>query len=132
MAGGGIVIGGKVLYALEIIPLFQIKDSTVLKFDQLVHAFGFGLCVLVIYHLLLPYLNQKTNWKVVFPVIIMAATGLGALNEIVEFIAVLSFSETGVGGYTNTSLDLVFNLVGAIIAITLIMMTGYKTTNHDS
>jgi len=39
------------------------------------------------------------------------------LNEIVEFFATVILPETGVGGYINTSLDLVFNLLGALIAM---------------
>jgi len=116
--GGGIPVGDSVLYAYRILPLYDGGgDFFILKFDQFVHAFGFGVSTLVVHHLLRPYLNDRTNWKVVYPLIIAGAMGLGALNEIVEFIAVLSFSNTGVGGYANTGLDLVFNMIGAIIAI---------------
>ena len=40
-----------------------------------------------------------------------AGSGFGALNEVVEFIAVLTIPETNVGGYENTGWDLVANLV---------------------
>jgi hypothetical protein len=126
MAGGGIIVKDKVLYALELLPLWQIGDSVILKYDQVVHFFGFGVATLVVYHLLLPYLNDKANWKVLFPVIIAGGMGLGALNEIVEFIAVLSFPQTNVGGYVNTSLDLVFNALGAIAAVIFIQLVKYK------
>jgi putative membrane protein len=43
--------------------------------------------------------------------------GLGALNEIVEFAAVVASPSTGVGGYYNTALDLVFNGLGATLAV---------------
>jgi len=115
--GGGVPVGDSVLYAYHIIPLYDAGgEFFILKFDQLVHAFGFGVSTLVVYHLLKPYLNERTNWKVIYPLIIAAAMGLGALNEIVEFTAVVSFSNTGVGGYVNTGLDLVFNMLGAIVA----------------
>ena len=42
--------------------------------------------------------------------------GLGALNEIIEFIVTVFVPENNVGGYVNTALDLVFNLIGAVIA----------------
>lgn len=126
MAGGGIVVKGRVLYALEILPFFRIGDSVILKYDQIVHFFGFGVATLVVYHLLLPYLRDGVNWKVVFPIIVAGGMGLGALNEIVEFIAVLSFPETEVGGYINTSLDLVFNALGGAAAVVFIRLTGYK------
>ncbi len=117
MSGGGIIVNGNVLYALEIIKLFDIGDTYVLKFDQFVHAFGFGVTSLVAYHLLKPHLNSKANYKIIYPLIFAIAIGAGALNEIVEFLAVVSFPKTGVGGYYNTALDLVFNGIGSIIAI---------------
>jgi hypothetical protein len=42
------------------------------------------------------------------------------LNEVIEFIAVLTFPNTNVGGYENTGWDLVANLVGTIIAALVI------------
>jgi putative membrane protein len=117
MAGGGVKVGAGVLYSLNLIPILEIQNTSVLKFDQAVHFFGFAVSTLVVYHLLKPYLNRQTNWKVVYPVIAVAGMGLGAVNEIVEFIAVVSFPETNVGGYANTALDLAFNFLGAVAAI---------------
>ena len=42
---------------------------------------------------------------------------MGAVNEMIEFIVVLLVPDNGVGGYYNTLLDIVFNFIGAIIAI---------------
>ena len=120
MSGGGLIINGDVLYNLEIIKLFNIGDTFVFKFDQFVHAFGFGVTTLVAYHILKPYLNKKTNWKVVYPLLVLISMGLGALNEIAEFIATISFSAVNVGGYYNTILDIIFNTIGAIIAVVYI------------
>jgi putative membrane protein len=126
LAGGGIHFQGDVLYNWQIIHLFDIKDTMILKFDQAVHAFGFGVSALVVFHLLYPYLNKKTNQKIFFSFIVMAAAGLGALNEVVEFIAVVSFPDTNVGGYENTALDIVFNFLGAILAVLFIRVANYK------
>lgn len=120
MAGGGVRIGEGVLYALRIIPIIDSGELFILRFDQFVHFFGFGVTTLVGYHLLRPYLNSETNYKIVYPLLVAIGMGLGALNEVVEFIAVLSFSETGVGSYYNNALDLVFNMLGAIAAIFII------------
>lgn len=120
MSGGGLIINGNVLYALEIIRLFNIGDTFVLKFDQFVHAFGFFVTTLVAYHLLKPHLNKKANYKIIYPLLFFIATGAGALNEIVEFIAVVIVPDTGVGGYFNTLLDLVFNAIGSIIGLFVI------------
>ena len=42
------------------------------------------------------------------------------LNEMIEFSAVLMVPDTNVGGYYNTALDLVFNALGAVIAMVLV------------
>ena len=129
MAGGGVKLGDGVLYGWEMIKLFDIGDTFVLKFDQFVHAFGFGVTTLVAWHLLKPYLNEKTNYKIIYPLIVAVSMGLGALNEIVEFIAVVLFSETGVGGYYNTALDLVFNTIGAVIGAVIVHFRRRKNVN---
>lgn len=120
MAGGGLKVGGEVLYRLHLIPIIGSGELFILKYDQVVHFFGFGVSTLVVYHLLKPYLNDRTNWKVVYPILVVAGSGMGVLNEIVEFIAVLAVSNTGVGGYGNTLLDLVFNTLGAVAAVFII------------
>lgn len=130
MAGGGIKVGGDVLYALPLIHIADIGDTMILKYDQVVHFFGFAVATLVVHHLLKRYLSPQTNWKVVYPIIIAAGMGLGALNEIVEFAAVLAAENTGVGGYYNTALDLVFNALGALAAVVFIhfLWTSKKPT----
>lgn len=121
MAGGGVPVGDSVLYGYELLPLLDNGgDFFILKFDQLVHVFGFGVATLVVYHMLKPYLKENTRWGVIYFILIVAGSGLGALNEIVEFAAFITLSETGVGGYANNALDLVFNTVGAILAVIFI------------
>ncbi|MCK5082487.1 MAG: hypothetical protein KAR31_06230, partial [Candidatus Omnitrophica bacterium] len=51
---------------------------------------------------------------------VIGSMGLGAVNEIVEFLAMVFVPETNVGGYVNTALDLVANLTGSLIAAFLI------------
>jgi hypothetical protein len=53
----------------------------------------------------------------------LAGMGLGALNEMLEFFVVLTIPDTNVGGYVNTGWDLVFNALGAAIAVVLIAVT---------
>ncbi len=111
MLGGSIRIGDDVLYGLQLIP-------HVLRFDQFVHAFGFGCSTLLCYYVLVPSLGAKVRWFGVTVIVVLAGMGIGALNEIVEFVAVLTLPETGVGGYENTMWDIVFNTFGAMIAMT--------------
>ena len=65
--------------------------------------------------------------------VLVAAAGLGfgALNEIIEFAATLLVPETNVGGYRNTGWDLVSNLVGATVAVTLIRAKQPETLDED-
>ena len=87
-----------------------------LKYDQLVHAFGFGVCAYIIFHFLKRYANSPYRFGV-YAIAALGGMGLGVVNEIAEFVAVLLFPNNGVGGYVNTSLDLVFNTVGAVLAM---------------
>ena len=116
MAGGSVIIDGDVLYKLPLWHVFGTGEWTIFKYDQVIHAYGFFTATLVVYQLIKPYLNKITNWKVVLVIVALAGMGLGVVNEIVEFIAVISIPDTNVGGYVNTSLDLVFNSIGAFLA----------------
>ena len=121
MSGGGLIVPGtgRVLYALEVFRFFNIGDTYVLKFDQVVHAFGFGVTTLVAYQLLKPRIKNMHK-GLLYGLCVFIAMGAGALNEIVEFLAVVLATETGVGGYFNTGLDIVFNGIGSLIAVVFI------------
>jgi len=111
MAGGDNQVGDDVLYGLQLIPV-------VLRYDQFVHAFGFGTATLVCHHLLQPYLREGIDrWRTLSVLIVLMGCGLGAINEIIEFIAVKTIKDTHVGGYDNTLWDLIFNLIGGVFAV---------------
>ncbi len=117
MAGGGVHVGGSVLYSLQLIPLTGEGELRLLKYDQVVHAYGFGVTAWLLRHLLARHFPAtRIGWTgYVFPA--LASMGLGAVNEIIEFSAVLLVPDTNVGGYYNTALDLVMNALGAVIAM---------------
>jgi uncharacterized membrane protein YjdF len=115
MIGGGTIVRGKVVYALELIPIWVTENFYILKYDQFVHAYLYFVVVFVIWHLVKGSLGKKPNYYIIYPVIALASIGIGAFNEIAEFSAVLFFAETGVGGYYNTAWDIVFNALGAIL-----------------
>ena len=111
MAGGNIHVAGDVLYGLQLVPI-------VLRYDQLVHLIGFGVVTLVCHHLLRPYLHPDiSRWRVLSVLVVLMGSGVGALNEIIEYIVDKLVTESGVGGYDNTLLDLIFNLIGGILAV---------------
>lgn len=113
MAGGGISIKGDVLYKLILIPVTE----NIFRYDQFVHIIGFGVATLIMFELLKPKLIPIKYWTAISIVVVMAGLGIGAVNEIVEYIATLFVPETGVGGYDNTLLDLVSDLIGALFAL---------------
>ncbi len=123
MAGGLIHVpsgwptsGGSVLYNL-----WLIEDW--FKYDQLTHAFGFGTATWVCWLGLQAAVERDLRPTFgLLTLCVLAACGLGAINEIVEFLATV-LGPTNVGGYVNTALDLVFNLIGAVTAATLIAVS---------
>ncbi|UCE59692.1 MAG: DUF2238 domain-containing protein [Phycisphaerales bacterium] len=116
MAGGNLHVRGTVLYSLQLIPI--IPSYEILRYDHAVHMFGFGVATLICHHLLRPYVKTDVErWRTLALLIVLMGSGVGALNEIIEFVAVVTVPETGVGGYENTMLDLVFNLLGGLMAV---------------
>lgn len=100
-----------VLYSLRIHPELP-------KYDQLVHAFGFLSATVACFQALIVLLRAPRALATAFAAALMGI-GLGAINEVIEFIAVLSMPETNVGGYMNTAWDLVANTIGATLGAAL-------------
>ena len=107
----------RVLYNLWLIP-------DLLKYDQVVHAYGFAVTTWVCWQGLRAATRDAV--RPTFGVLVLCAAagvGFGAMNEVVEFIATRVFPKTNVGGYENTGWDLVANAVGAAGAAVLIRLT---------
>lgn len=134
MAGGLLVVPAswptnaesRVLYTLWLIP-----DR--LKYDHVVHAWGFGITTWVCWQGIRSAIHRRGGAAVpTFGLMVLSAAaglGFGAMNEVVEFVATLLVPETNVGGYRNTGWDLVANLTGATVAVTLIWMFA-KRASH--
>lgn len=112
----------RVLYSLWLIP-------DLLKYDHVVHAYGFGVTTLACWEGLCAILTAQRNQvepSVPVPTLGMltlcgaASMGFGGLNEVIEFILTLTLPETNIGWYFNTVWGLVSNLVGATVACSLI------------
>jgi len=122
MSGGALRIGSEKIYGLVLIPIVG-EPYNILRYDHLGHIFGFGVATLVMFVLLKPLIKFPIkNWWKISLIIMMAGMGVGAFNEVVEFVTTVFVSETGVGGYINTSLDLVSNLIGACLAMLYIQL----------
>jgi hypothetical protein len=100
-----------VLYNMRLFPWFP-------RYDQIVHAFGFGVSALAAHQCLEAHFGKKLPISLpIAAILFLVACGLGAVNELIEFAAVKAIPQTNVGGYFNTGWDLVSNATGAIIAI---------------
>ena len=126
MAGGGVRVGDCVLYAMELWRVAGIGDTYIFKFDQLVHAFGFGVATFAVYHILRRAMALPAPRVSLVVISVFAGMGLGAINEMIEFVPVLALSENGVGGYYNTALDLCANAFGAVVAGATILIRAKR------
>jgi hypothetical protein len=118
----------RVLYSLWLVP-----DR--LKYDQIVHAYGFGVATWVCWHGIRTAIASRGGDAAptvgLLLLAALAGTGLGALNEIIEFAVTLMVPETNVGGYSNTGWDLVANLVGSTLAVILIRIAPAVVAGDD-
>jgi uncharacterized membrane protein YjdF len=89
----------------------------VLKVDQIAHAYGSAVITVACARLVVGLLGPPRvhRWGLAFVAALMSC-GIGALNELVEFMFGLNNANLHAGGLENTGWDLAFNLVGAVIA----------------
>lgn len=114
VAGGAVVVGDHVLFAHHIFPLIDLGgEFYILKYDQVVHGYLYGLVAVMAQHVLVHTYKQQTFLTAL--VAVLVSFGISGLNEIMEFFISLTM-ENGVGGYENTMLDMCFNLGGALVA----------------
>jgi len=126
MAGGGVPVGDSVLYSMHLFRVVETDQYFILKYDQIVHAYGFGVTAWLLWHLMTRHFPATRGSATALFYPLFASMGLGALNEMIEFSAVLMVPETNVGGYYNTALDLVFNCMGAAIAMGMVRVFGQR------
>ena len=114
--GGAVHVGKGVLFGYHIYPFLNLGgDFYILKYDQVVHFYLYGVVAMMAYHLLRNILEIKNHTKLVVMFAVMASVGVSALNEIMEFLISVMVEDNGVGGYENSMLDLIFNLSGALV-----------------
>ena len=117
----------KVVYSWWLIPGF-------LKYDQIVHVFGFYVTTLVCWqglYAIVRDIRADRSLQPTFGVLLLcaaAAQGFGALNEVIEFVATLLVPNTNVGGYVNTGWDLVSNLIGTVLAAVWLRFFSSRTS----
>jgi len=114
------ILGGLASYRnvrfYDLILLDLVGDPYhILKYDQFVHFYCYIVISMLMWSVLHKIVKQNISSTVVCVVTILAASSVGAINEIIEFFAFIMLGTAGVGGYINTAIDLVANLLGAIV-----------------
>ena len=110
LAGGIIGLDGdRVLYNAFV--------GGLVHYDNIVHFVGFGTAGLVWWEAVRSSVRIDPSHAVGVGVAVwFVGMGIGALNEVIEFVATLVLPDTNVGGYHNTGRDLIANMLGAATA----------------
>ncbi len=100
-----------------------------LKYDHLIHAFGFGTCTWFTWEALRASIQSRLGRKLypslgMVALCVFTAMGLGALSEIIEFITYGGGVENQNEAYIQQCRDLVANLVGCLFVGVLILFRG--------
>ncbi|MEL7566389.1 MAG: hypothetical protein AAGU27_16110 [Dehalobacterium sp.] len=87
-------------------------------FDKALHVFGTFSFSLFAYDLFINFIEIKTSRPVIFTFILVSLMGiwLGTFFELVEFSLDLIFKENNQNGLLDTDLDLLCDLIGALLA----------------
>ncbi|HUR78819.1 MAG TPA: DUF2238 domain-containing protein [Acidimicrobiales bacterium] len=85
-----------------------------IHFDSVVHFIGFGSAGLACSDAMRNYVTLPPRAS--FLVAWLAAMGIGALNEVIEFGITHVQTATQIGGFQNTGRDLVANMLGGATA----------------
>ncbi|NCN98996.1 hypothetical protein COU62_02615 [Candidatus Pacearchaeota archaeon CG10_big_fil_rev_8_21_14_0_10_35_219] len=116
MLGGSIIIQGVALYNLKLIKIIELSgDFFILKMDQVIHFYGFFVAAVVVFQIIAPRLKNRNKLGAAIFVAWLGSMGLGSLNEIVEFLVFIFVERTGVGDLYNLGLDLISNMLGALV-----------------
>ena len=116
--GGAVETRDGVLFAYHIYPFIDVGgEMYILKYDQVVHGYLYGLVALMAQHTLRTVGGIQGHTFFVALAAVLISVGISSLNEIMEFLIAISLERNGVGGYENAMLDFCFNLGGAVVAV---------------
>ena len=116
LLGGMASINGTRLYDYVLINIVG-EPYNILKFDQVIHTYCYFIAAFFVYSIVKSFAKEDSNWGIVAFIVVVSSIGIGGVNEIIEFAAVVLFNSSGVGGYHNTAIDLVANTLGALLAL---------------
>lgn len=110
------VLGGNIFISNIRLYDYWVVDGLV-KYDNIMHFLGSFLVGISAYSLVKPYAKQKVPKYIVWSTLVLIVMGVGAMNEVLEFSAVMFLGVAErVGDYYNNATDLVFNLFGGIFS----------------
>lgn len=117
LLGAAVIVNGDILYNYVPVYIENPSGLTFIKFDQIVHTIGSAVAAVLMYY----FLRRDTmfHWLGIGVFSVLGSIGIGSLNEVIEFIAKMNVSDTDVGGYYNTAVDLCVNLFGALLGTML-------------
>jgi putative membrane protein len=125
--GGAIKLHGVSLATYHLYPIFNGGgDFYVLKYDQILHFVLYAIVATMAHHLIRNILEVKDNKKLVALLVVMISIGVGALNEAAEFFIALNLHKNLSYGYQNVTLNIFFNLAGALVATLLLSLFTRK------
>jgi len=115
------VVGG--MAYIDGVRLYDMIFYGLIRYDNIVHLIGSILAALVLNVLFYNFADhqERINRPLYYFALMLMTLGAGVFNEINEFFAVVFFNaQEGVGDYFNNAIDLLYNLIGALLAIILI------------
>lgn len=129
--GGLVSFQGVRMYDFMLLELIG-EPYSVLRYDQFVHVYCYVVISMLLYSVVGSIVTENASKVTIAVVTILAASGVGALNEIIEFVPVVAFDSDGPGGYTNTAIDIVANFIGACLGTFLFGRLGLAGANSAS
>jgi len=88
-----------------------------IRFDKYVHFVNALIATIVTLYIFNKRKLPQTGFMLMIAILLVL--GLGAVNEMIEYVVTLTVEHNGVGAYNNNMLDLVANFFGAIAATLL-------------
>jgi uncharacterized membrane protein YjdF len=113
LAGGLINVGQDVLYNASTGPYLTALGTHLLQYDHAAHAYVSFVTASACWVMLAAPRTAADHRRELVILAAGAALGLGAVNEVAEFLTTLAHHGAHAGGYWNTGWDLVCNLIGA-------------------
>ena len=98
----------------------RLYDKIILgiRYDKYVHVVNAFMGGFLLYKLYFEKLNLR--WWIKDLQLIVMMLGIGTVVEIVEYLVTLTVTINGVGDYDNNMQDIISNLIGTVISISVI------------